>query len=188
MLKKRISEEELKKSLHYDRETGRFTRKIRTSNRIKAGDVAGTLTPHGYIQIHVNSIIFMAHRLAWLYVYGYLPESDLDHINRDKSDNRIENLREVSRQCNTRNTGNLITNTSGVKGVCWFKPFKKWIGQIVVDGKNKNLGYYNDFNDAVCARLTAEQCLNWSSCDKSSTAYKYVKEHIQCQQEDLQVN
>jgi hypothetical protein len=119
----------------------------------------------------------LANRLSWLYIHGYLPENDIDHIDRDPSNNRINNLREVSRQCNIRNTGNPINNTYGVKGVSWHKRRNKWIAQIVINKKQKHLGCYKNFNDAVIARYKAEKELNWSGCDSSSPAYQYLKQN-----------
>jgi hypothetical protein len=90
---------------------------------------------------------------------------------------KIKNLREVSRQCNARNTGNWITNTSGVKGVCWHKPTNKWMAYITINGKNKNLGIYKNFDNAAKARYKSEKELNWPDCDSSSPAYLYLKEN-----------
>lgn len=149
------------------------------SNNTPAGSVAGSLNSNGYLLVSVNDITYRVHRLIWLWHYGYLPENDIDHINRDKSYNFIENLREVSRQCNMRNIGNLKNNTSGVKGVYWNKQAKKWKVQIKVYYKTYGAGYYNDFDNAVCARLAAEQCLGWQGCDSASPAYKYVQKMLE---------
>ena len=119
-----------------------------------------------------------AHRLAWLYVYGYLPEGRLDHIDRIKDNNRIANLREAGQQCNRRNTGNPNNNTSGVKGVYWFNRDKVWRASIRINGKYIYLGRHNDFEEAVCHRFAAEQAEGWSGCDKSSPAYQYVMEML----------
>lgn len=169
-----ISQEKLKSILDYDRETGVFTWKKSYCSHSIIGKKAGNKHPNGYIRIQVLGKMYRAHRLAWLIVYGYLPENAIDHINRNASDNRISNLREVSTVCNIRNTGNFSHNTSGVKGVCWSKSKNMWEPKIKVMGLTKHLGRYRDFDDAVCARLAAEQCLEWEGCDKSSPAYKYV--------------
>lgn len=133
--------------------------------------MAGGTNNIGYVAISVQGKLHLAHRLAWLFVHGYLPEHQVDHINRIRDDNRIENLREVSRSCNLRNTGNFVNNTSGVKGVYWNKGKNKWHAQIRINLKMKHLGYYDDFQDVVCARLTAEQCVGWSGCDSNSPAF-----------------
>lgn len=165
----------MKELLDYDSETGIFTRLVSLANCCNVGDIAGYLRPDGYIGINVDGSLFLAHRIAWLYVYGYLPENDLDHKDRIRHHNWIDNLREVSRQCNIRNSWNRKNNVSGVKGVSWNSQHKKWRAQIMVDRKSKCLGVYEDFGDAVSARLAAEQCLDWSGCYSNSPAYKYVQ-------------
>ena len=172
-----LTHKELQNQLDYDQLTGFFKWKI-VKPGVSIGQVAGSKM-NGYIQIMVNEIPYQAHRLAWFYVYGYWPENDIDHIDRIKYHNWISNLRETSGQCNQRNTGNPKNNKSGVKGVYWIKKTKGWLTQIGVNNKVKSLGYYKSFDDAVCARLAGEQCLNWEGCDNNSPAFKYVRKHIQ---------
>ena len=172
--KQKLTQKRLKELLDYDPKTGDFIWKVRTTNSIEIGDIAGSFS-HGYIQIGIYGVLYLAHRIAWLYEYGYFPENGLDHKDRIRHHNWIDNLREASQQCNLRNTGNRKNNTSGVKGVCWDKDRNKWVARIVVNGKQSNLGGYKDFNNAVCARLAAEQCLGWSVCDSSSSAFKFVR-------------
>jgi len=97
--------------------------------------------------------------LAWLYIYGYWPENDINHKDRIKHHNWISNLREISQQYNTRNIRNLKNNKSGVKGVCKNKR-SKYKSYITVNNKKTNFGQYKDFNEAICHHLAAEQCLN----------------------------
>jgi hypothetical protein len=104
-----------------------------------------------------------------------MPENEIDHVNRNPLDNRIENLREVSRSCNARNTRNRKTNSSGVKGVSFDKKNKKWKAHISVSGKQYTLVRSDDFTEAVCFRLAAEQAFGWPECDKLSTAFLYLK-------------
>ena len=112
----------LKEFVDYDPGNGVFTRKqLKVKCQVQPGDIIGTPDGLGYLRSSIDGKKYKLHRLAWLYVYGYFPENFIDHINRNRSDNRIENLREVSRQCNVRNCGNLKTNTSGIKGVGWLK-------------------------------------------------------------------
>lgn len=177
-MKDLISYDELHRILDYDRESGIFIWKISHAN-IKIGSEAGVIDSHGYRVIRINGKLYKAHRLAWLYIYGYFPENDIDHRDRTKSHNWIDNLREVSRGCNTRNSGNRKDNTSGIKGVCYVKNNNNWLVRITINQKTRSIGCYEDFNDAVCARLAAEQCLNWSGCDVTSSAYLYVKNNIQ---------
>lgn len=167
-----ITQEELKEVLHYNPNTGVFKRRaVQGDNKSAKKSTTGYVTNDGYLVMWVKNAQYLSHRLAWLYVYGYL--------NKNPSDNRIKNLREASRQCNSRNTGNWANNTSGVKGVCWRKREKKWVATIVINKNKKHLGYYKDFDNAVCARLAVEQCLDWSDCDSSSPAYKYVQKILE---------
>ena len=175
----KLTQRKLKGLLDYNPKTGIFTWKIKPAKNIKAGNVAGCIdNRYGYVCIRINTVLYLAHRLAFLYVEGYFPEHEIDHKNRNGSDNHWGNLREVSHQCNLRNTGNRIDSTSGVKGVHWFKQKQKWLAHIMVTGIHKRLGIYEDFNDAVLARLAAERELNWSGCDSSSPAYQYAQKNI----------
>jgi hypothetical protein len=105
-----LNQKTLKKYLNYDPETGVFKRKI-NSGKAKIGDVAGGINGSGYICIRINSVKYRAHRLAWLYVHGKFPDNQIDHINRVKNDNRIDNLRDVTQSVNARNRDLLSTNT-----------------------------------------------------------------------------
>lgn len=172
-----ITQERLKKLLTYDGETWLFTCKVNRRRVAKKGDIPGFVR-NGYLFVGLENNEYRAHRLAWLYTYGYFPENGLDHINRNRLDNRIKNLREVSQSCNIRNIGNLINNTSGVKGVSFIKKENRWVSYIGIHGKRKTLGRYKSFDNAVCARLATEQCLGWNSCDSLSPAHKYVMENI----------
>ena len=99
-----LTHERLLAALDYSASTGEFTWKISTG-RVKRGDAAKTLDRDGYIRIQLDGIRYFAHRLAWFYVYKKFPEPETDHINRIKTDNRMENLREADRKMNTKNRG-----------------------------------------------------------------------------------
>jgi hypothetical protein len=174
--KKKLTQKRLKDLLHYDPDTGIFICKEYRGPNAQTGDIAGCVNKQGYGQIQIDCKQYKAHRLAWLYMKGYFPKNiNIDHLDRDKTNNKFSNLRLVSQQCNVRNCGNLKNNTSGVKGVHWDNRVGKWRATIVVLNKTKDLGYYNGFSNAVCARLMAEQCLKWEGCNSSSPAYLYVK-------------
>ena len=173
-----LTYERLHEVLTYTPFDGLFRWKIKLSRSIKIGDIGGSKRKDGYINISIDGTQYLAHRLAWMYVYGYFPENNIDHKFRIRNDNRIRKIREASQSCNIRNTGNRIDNTSGIKGVYWHKGREKWTAQIEVNGKNKGLGMYKDFDEAVCTRLAAEQCLDWSDCDISSPAFLYVQKML----------
>ena len=152
-----LTAEYLRSILSYDPETGIFTWKVSTSRRVKVGDAAGCQDGGGYLSIKVQSRPHGAHRLAWLYTYGEWPEDQLDHINRDRSDNRIANLRDVSHKQNMQNAGKPSNNTSGHPGVYWHKRDFKWVAQIRHNYKQIFLGCFTTIEDAVSARKAAEK-------------------------------
>lgn len=174
---RKLTQERLKELLDYDPLTGIFNCKVTRGSKAQKGEVAGSMRPNGYITISIDYKHFLAHRLAWLYCFGYFPDQ-IDHIDQNKSNNMIGNLREISNQDNHRNCNNYKSNTSGVKGVSWHKQRKKWCAKVKVNFKHKSLGLHVDFNDAVCARLAGEQCIGWEYSDSNSPAFKYVKQNI----------
>ena len=152
-----LTQARLKELLHYNSETGLFTRLIAVSNRVKVGDTAGWKNGRGYISIRVDWVNYQAHRLAWLYMTGKWPEFQIDHINHIFDDNRWLNFREVTQQENSRNQPLSLRNKSGVPGVGWHKCTGKWYANITVDRIHKYLGVFSDFFEAVCARKSAER-------------------------------
>ncbi len=174
-----LTQDRVRELFDYNPETGDLIRKVSMGSNAKKGDTAGCLNSDGYFITGVDGKRYYNHRLIWLWVEGYFPEHEIDHESRVRSDNCWGNLREASRQCQTRNSCAPANNTSNVKGVYWNKRDQKWLAQIMVDGRLKYLGPYSSFEDAVCARLAAEQFLDWAGCDSNSSAYRYVKEKIQ---------
>lgn len=172
-----LTQERLKELLNYDETTGIFTWKERKPGRGLNG-IAGYKNQRGYIVIKINYKTYCAHRLAYLYIHGYMPENEIDHDNQIKDDNRIDNLNEVSRTCNMRNTGNYKNNSSGVNGVNWNKAAKKWIAHIYIyiyiNGNKKYLGRYKEFADAVMARYEKEKGLGWYGCESGSQARQWL--------------
>lgn len=145
-----MTQEELKAILHYDPLTGVFTR-LKAVPKTPVGGVAGTLDHKGYIQISIKFKKCAAHRLAWLYVYGYIPEKQIDHINGIRNDNRIENLREATPQENLRNAALRSDNTSGIKGVSWSKGSSMWVANASLNGKSHYLGQFHNIDLAEIA-------------------------------------
>jgi len=167
----------LKEFLDYNIDTGIFKWKIKPAKKVNIGAVAGHVAKDGYIRIRIDKKIYLAHRLAWLYMYGYFPENFIDHIDRNPSNNRISNLREITNSCNIRNTGQRKNNTSGIKGVYWNKRDNKWQAQIMINKRGINLGSFADFNDAVKARWEAEKLYKYPNCCSDSIAYQYLLEN-----------
>lgn len=142
--------------LHYDEITGEFTWRAATSNRVKVGMRAGTLHSEGYVRVKVDGMQYFAHRLAWLYVYGHWPEADLDHINGNRADNRIGNLRGCTRAENLQNLGNTPNKKSGLPLGVSFSRSGKYRAQIRHSGTSRWLGLYTCPEEAHAAYLTAK--------------------------------
>ncbi len=148
-----MNQEYLRSILDYDSETGVFTWRHRPIvelawNRKWANKTAGGVNGDGYIQIKIDGKKFKAHRLVWLHVYGEWPAEQLDHINGQRTDNRLCNLRAASHVQNTYNRGPQSDNTSGYKGVSWKKKSRKWQAVITVNRCQKHLGYFESVEDA----------------------------------------
>jgi len=130
----------------------------KTWNTKNAGKVAGTVNRRGYRKVILFYKPHYAHRILWEMANnspireGY----EIDHWDRNKSNNSLSNLREVTSSENKRNTGLRSDNTSGVKGVVWCEKAGKWQAQIQNNGRNIFLGYFTVFEDAVAARQAAE--------------------------------
>lgn len=147
--------------LQYDQETGIFTLAkvgtVRNWSRKKVGDAAGCVEPRGYIVLRVQRRKYYAHRLAWLWCHGELPSdgADIDHINGDKSDNRICNLRLATRAQNNQNQKRRVC-ASGLKGAHMTKG--KWTSRITrPDGKQVYLGTFASKEDAHQAYVVAAE-------------------------------
>ena len=150
-----LTQEKLKTHLFYDPDTGDFTRIAAFSNSAKVGDTAGTVVD-GYVRIGISGIIYKAHRLVWLYMYNKWP-NNIDHINHNRSDNRLKNLRDVSHIANSRNKSIFKSNTSKITGVHWAKRDKVWLARITINYKKISLGSFCNIFDAACARKSAER-------------------------------
>ena len=151
-----LTQARLKEVLHYDPDTGVFTRITKSAQRVNIGDVAGFINNAGYRIIGIDSVQYLAHRLAFLYMTGSFPSHDTDHKYGNKADNRWEKIRSATRQKNARNQKIRSTNKSGVNGVYWVERLNKWLASIEVDSKSINLGHHEDFCDAVAARKRAD--------------------------------
>jgi hypothetical protein len=137
---------------------GRQTAATRCSiwNTRYAGKEAFTSLVGGYLSGEIFYRAYFAHRVIWMLAHGEWPEADIDHINGDRSDNRLANLRSVSRAENGRNQGIRRNNKSGVMGVCWSPRNAKWKAQIRVGGEQKHIGFFTDLAAATAARKAAE--------------------------------
>jgi hypothetical protein len=148
-----ITQEKLKEVLDYNPDTGIFTCKL-SRRKIKAGDIAGYASKSGYVRLTIDNKKYLAHRLAWLYVYGVIPKY-IDHINRIASDNRICNLREATHSENMCNRKIHSNNKSSIKNVGFCKKTEKWRVKINVNNKKIHIGYFDDLEFADLAATEA---------------------------------
>lgn len=153
-----LSKDQINDLLHYDSETGVFVWNRAPGRNFRlVGRAAGRIGSAGYVEIGLGGKRYMAHRLAWLLVYGQWPKRQIDHINRIKTDNRISNLREATVPQNGHNVGVQSRNTSGVRGVDWRPGRSRWRARLMVESTGVSLGNFSDFFEAVCARKSAER-------------------------------
>mgnify|MGYP000972584377 CR=1 FL=1 len=146
-----LSVDKLRSLLSYDPKTGVFVWKISGSPKALAGSVAGCRSGK-YLRIVIGGCQYPAHRLAWLYMQGEFPDGEIDHINGDCLDNRIENLRAVSHRENMRNSPLRSDNSHGVPGVYLNPRTGRWYAQSCHGGKNKHIGSFDSFEAAAAAR------------------------------------
>jgi hypothetical protein len=150
-----LIQSQLKEVLDYHPETGLFVWKVRASNRVGVGVVAGTTNKDGYIVIGYKGCRYMAHLLAYLWMEGVYLIGEVDHKDTNPSNNRWVNLRPATRTENARNTNTPKSNSSGAKGVTWHRASKKWRAFIKVNGKQIHLGLFSSFDEAVAKRAKA---------------------------------
>jgi hypothetical protein len=148
----------LKEWFKYDYETGLIYWVKSPSKNIKIGDIAGKEHSEGYLIIRMLKFSWLCHRLGWFLYYGFWP-TELDHINGNKKDNRIKNLREVTKSQNQQNNKKQINKTSEFKGVSWCKSRKKWCSYIKLHGKTFNLGRFE--NETQAAKTYNEAAMKY---------------------------
>lgn len=156
MAKSDITAARLREVLDYNPETGIFTWRIILKRRNPIGSIAGSLPASGYRLIGIDGTNYRAHRLAWLYVHGEWPKQFIDHIDGDRLNNAIANLRDVSNKTNTENiTKPRSTNGTGFLGVVRYKD--KFSAFIKTGNKNHYLGAFNTPEEAHATYLAAKR-------------------------------
>lgn len=163
-----LTQEYLKECIYYNQFNGSAVWKRRPLRHFKserdckiwnsknAANMINCLGNNGYIRLSINGNSYSLHRIIFLYMEGRFPEGQVDHINRNKRDNRFENLRDVSPAINSQNQNIRKNNKSGVKGIYWNNLRNKWHARITINKKVIHLGYYANINDAKNARQQAE--------------------------------
>ena len=147
----RPTQSRVKELFTYDENAGTLIRRITVSNNAKAGSVAGWVNGEGYVCVRVDRINHKVHHIVWLYVNGHWPKGVIDHINQNKQDNRIANLRDTTIQVNNINKGSRKDSKTGVVGVTWRERDKLFYAACKRDGKQNYLGSFKTLEDAAKA-------------------------------------
>ena len=146
--------------LDYDYTTGLFKWKVFRGGSAIKGSSAGTLNKsNGYINLKINSINYRAHRVAWFFQYKKWPIGLLDHIDGNKSNNAISNLREATYSQNKCNTSIRSDNTTGYRGITFRKDISKWRAIITIKGITENIGSFTTIEEAIIAYETRAKVL-----------------------------
>lgn len=146
----------LRQKFDYNEETGHLIWRARDRNL--TGKQAGGVDPgHGYRRVRINKRFFLVHRVIMAMHLGRWPEHEVDHINGNRDDNRLLNLRCVPRSINLKNKAQYRSNRSGVTGVHWHAQHRKWAATISENGCNRTLGVFHRKSQAIAARRQAER-------------------------------
>lgn len=176
MGRNQVSYKRLHEVLNYNPETGIFQWKKSRSGIKRKNLQAGFLHPTGYIYIKIEGKNYSAHRLAFFYIHGYLSENDIDHKDRIRNHNWINNLREVSKSCNMRNCNLSKNNKTKITGISLSTQCKKYRATISANNKRIHLGVFKTKKEAAQARWEAEKKYGFPNCNTTSSALKYIKE------------
>ena len=156
-----LTSDTLKQLLEYSPITGKFTWKVRRNGHgggVRPGDIAGKTNPvSGYIAIGVNGGLYLAHRLAFLYMTGEWPKKQVDHIDRDPANNAWRNLRPCTNKQNCENLSLRSDNKTGFAGVYWITRMQRWIAEVHHHGQRIHLGTFRLKEDAIRARKLGEK-------------------------------
>lgn len=155
---KQLTSSQLRAAVEYDPATGLF-RRTKKTRRGSLDWIAGTPNNWGHFRVSINGSLYLAHRLAWLYMTGEWPAKEIDHINCEKSDNRFVNLREADDAITTQNRRS-VTRTKkscGLLGAYKSKSRKPWMAIIGVKGRSIYLGLFDTAAEAHAAYIGAKR-------------------------------
>lgn len=155
-----ISHDRLTFVLDYNPDDGQFRWRNPTHSKYKVGDIAGSQHIQGYYGIKIDRVFYRRCRLAWFFVHREWPRHQLDHINRDKSDDRLANLRECTNAQNQWNTISKVNSKLGTKNVHFSKRLGKYVADIRVNGRTKHLGCFDTLAEAIASRNTAAMLIH----------------------------
>lgn len=191
---------------NYDPDSGLLFFKERNANEFsparysshlkRIGKPAGSLNRDGYVKVLIDGIYHSAHRVIWLMHYGEwveYPAFEIDHINGDRADNRITNLRKVTKSENQRNAGKRINNSSGVHGVNWKPKYNstpgdgRWVARIWNGPRHVYLGAFKTLHEAQIARRAAERVLGFTGTTRFATRGKvdFLEKHLRRRAREL---
>jgi hypothetical protein len=156
-----LTAEQMREFFTYDPDTGEI-RNAKARSHTHADKVVGCINSTGYLLCTIGGVKYRAHRLAWLYVYGKWPDGHIDHINRNRLDNRICNLRDVTAVQNHQNRQKATSTSSGRLGVTYSSRAKAWRAKITVNHKVIHLGDFKDLDAAIRAREASERQYGFS--------------------------
>lgn len=161
----KVGMDRVRQMIAYDAESGSFTwicsRKGRSA---RPGAPAGCMRGDGYVRIVIDGQFHYAHRLAWQFEFGPIPEDmEIDHIDHNPANNKISNLRLVTKSGNRKNRSRDSRNSSGINGVYWASHAKAWCAQIRSERETIHIGYFKNLADAAQARKQAEADLGFHS-------------------------
>lgn len=154
----------LKSVLEYREDVGELFWKVTRSQNARKGSAAGTDHNSGYRAVHLCGKIYLSHRLIWAIMYGNWPINYIDHIDGNKKNNKLENLREASKSQNCQNSRVRKDSTSGSKGVNWHTRKKKWTVRVQANKARKFIGYFDTFEEATIAAKMAQEELHQDLC------------------------
>jgi hypothetical protein len=152
-----LTPERLKEVLSYDPQTGIFIWRVQLGWKGRIGQPAGTKQSRGYVHIMIDRKMYLAHRLAWLYVKGHWPADQIDHLDCDRSNNSFCNLREATNSQNNQNRRKKPGSASMFKGVSWHVANRGWEARIKCDGKQIRLGLFKTEEGAHAAYCKAAE-------------------------------
>lgn len=155
----KLTHKRLLEVLRYDPETGEFRRLIPMQCRGKVGELLGCVVPSGYVRIGIDGEQIYAHRLAWFYMHGSWPQHHIDHIDGDRENNRLCNLRDVSQRINLQNR-RALQASGKLLGTSFCRRTSRWRATIRTDGKQRSLGYFNSEQEAHQRYLDAKRQLH----------------------------
>ena len=142
----------IREYLSYNKDTGDLTWIKKPSDRARVGAIAGSVNNFGYMHVGLKGKQYKIHRVAWFLYYGVEPTLDIDHINGDRSDNRISNLRELSRKDNQIAASKNRHKNTNSKGFYFCKAKELWHSWVKIDGTNHYIGRSTELFEIACRR------------------------------------